>query len=738
MYIVTHRIGLILLLSVASLPVLSEDRVLEEIVVTGERRQQILEDVSSSLGVVTNEQLARYGIDDFLGYSRSQPGVVMHQAVKNRSTFNIRGINTDIGDTQLTQEPVTVYINDMPVTQPYASLVQVDLRLYDIDRIEILRGPQGTLFGSGSLGGVVRVLTTSPDPTEFDASVRLDFANVEDAGPRTRLDGMLNIPIGDSLAVRMVGYSRREEGWVRNVNLGTENSSDDYGGRIAALWEPGERFSARLEYIYQDSNPEDGDAWNPALGKFRRDVIVTEQRKTEFSQLNLTLTYLFPGVGELLSSTNLQDTKSNWLYQAGEIPGIGKLLNQTEKYDTDYFAQELRLTSESGNRIEWIVGAFYSDIETPDIRFRFVLDGLADFANAITGSDALADDTFLAAPFSNASRESAVYGDVTYHLNDKWRFTLGGRFFSFESEYIDGGTTLFDFDSFQLLTLPGFTNKADDRDFTWRSVIAYLPDDDQHYYFNVSKGYRVGQVNPNFGPSFVDPNDVVIPPSYAPDESINFEAGAKLTMLDHRLQLNLAAYHIDWSDIQVDAVRPSDERNYIANAGDAIARGLELEVTYLAVENLDIRVAASWQDAEIDEISAQNSLLSGAREGDSLPGTADFLGSVELNYYWHFLGRHDVLTWMTAQYVGGSTNRFSQQPATGLPNPDFALNQAYTNIDVGASLMGDEWDLSVYVENLGDNDNIILDTGAVATASGENHYVTLKPRTLGVRLNYRF
>ena len=176
----------------------AQDRVIEEVIVTGERREQNINDVSSSLGVITNEEIMRLGMDDFMGFSRSQPGVVMHQAVRNRSTFNIRGINTDIGDTQLTQEPVGVYINDAPVSQPYASLVQVDLRLYDVNRIEVLRGPQGTLFGSGSLGGLVRVITNEPQMDAFEASVRVDAADVDRAGTRTRLDGMVNLPLTDA------------------------------------------------------------------------------------------------------------------------------------------------------------------------------------------------------------------------------------------------------------------------------------------------------------------------------------------------------------------------------------------------------------------------------------------------------------------------------------------------------------------------------------------------------------
>ncbi|MEP4485984.1 MAG: TonB-dependent receptor [Halioglobus sp.] len=718
--------------------VLAQQPVLEHVIVTAERREQNVQDIGASLGVIDNEEIMRLGLDDFLSYSRSQPGVVMHQPVKNRSTWNIRGINTDIGDTQLTQEPVAVYINDMPVSQPYASLVQVDLRLYDIERIEVLRGPQGTLFGSGTLGGLVRVLTTQPNMDEFEASVRLDVADVDSAGTRTRIDGMVNIPINNELALRAVAYTRDEPGWVENIGTGDENSSDDYGGRLALKWQPNDRFDAKFEFMYQNSDPDDGDAWNPDIGKFKRDTIISEERKTEFTQYNLTLNYDFPGFANLLSSTNYQETESNWLVETGEIPGIGKFYNDTEPYDTDFFVQELRLVSNTEGPLEWVTGLFYSEVETDDAAFAFVLPGLQDWVEGIVGPGAIDRDELVAGPFSVTSTEYAAYGDVTYHIDEAWSITGGLRAFYFESDYTDGGTYVFDFDCLCGLEFPGFENNADDNDLTWRTVLSYQPDDRQHYYLNISKGYRVGQVNPNFGPSFVDPEDVVIAESYDPDESINYELGAKTAWLDNTLQLNVAIYYIDWTDVQVDAIRPSDARNYIANAGDAESKGIELEMIWLASANLDLRLMASWQDSEIVDINAENSFLSGAKDGDTMPGTPDYLAAAEINYRWALENGWDMAAYLNAQYVDESPNRFSNQAATGLPHPDFAMNDSYENVDLGLSVSGGQWDATLYMENATNNDDIILDVGAVATASGENKYITLRPRTVGARLNYRF
>ena len=732
-------IGALLLLSSPLTEIAAaEQGVLEEIVVTAERRDKNLQEIGASLGVVSGYDIERLGIDDFVGFSRSQPGVIMHQAVKNRSTFNIRGINTDIGDSQLTQEPVAVYINDMAVSQPYASLVQVDMRLYDIERIEVLRGPQGTLFGSGTLGGLVRVLTRQPNLEEFEASLRVDFADVSKAGTRQRYDAMLNVPLSETAALRAVASVRKDPGWVKNVFLGTENSSDDFSARAALLWQANDSLAIKLEAMHQDSDPEDGDAWNPDLGVFKRDAVVTEQRKTKFQQFNATMDYDLSENTHVESSTNFQKTEANWLLQTGDIPGIGKLLNQTDPYDTDFFSQELRIIADPDGPLEWLAGLFYSKAETADTTIRLVLDGLQNFVTFIAGPGVVDSDDLVRVPSSSTSTEYAAYGDASYQLNESWKVTAGLRVFKFESSYIDHGSYVFDFDAFQPFILPAFENRSDDSDVTWRGILSYQPDDNRHYYINLSRGYRVGQINPNLGPSFVDPTDIVIAPDYASDQSINYELGAKTKWLDNSLQLNAALYYINWSDIQVDALRPSDQRNFIANAGDATAKGVELELVYLPSLNWEVRVSASVQDAEIDQISRINSVLSGAQVNDSLPGTPDYLLSGQVNYRWQTRSGLEMATYLNVQFVGESVNRFSNQPATGLPHPDFAINQAYENVDAGISIGRDQWDVTFYGENLSDNQDIILDTGAVALASGENHFITLKPRTIGMRLNYRF
>jgi iron complex outermembrane recepter protein len=709
----------------------ASDREIEEIVVTATRRQANLQDVSASLSAITSDDISRQGIDDLAGFARTLPGVSLHQIVKNRSTFTVRGINTDIGDTQLTQEPVAVYINDMSVTQPYAALVQADLRLYDVDRIEVLRGPQGTLFGSGSLGGLVRIITNKPDLEQLQGSLRVDLADTRDAGGRYRYDGMINLPLSDSLAVRVVGYARDEAGWIENINLNTDNSSDDWGGRFSVLYQPTDNFEARLEWILQDSKPEDGDTWDPSLGKFKRSTILPEGRKARFEQLNITLEYDF-SFAKLISSSNVQDTESDWFAQLAQFPGIGVLTVKAPRYDTEFFSEELRLISDSNSNVEWVAGLYYVESKT-NTRFQLEVSGLADFVNSIVFPGFLANDDFYVASVETRTEELAAFADLTYHFSDQWSASAGLRIFDTTSTYDAGVGSGFDFASFSAGSIPAVSNKGDDSASTWRAVVAYKPAQGRHFYASLSKGYRVGQVNPNFGASLADPDDFFIPATYENDESINLELGAKTRWLDDQLQLNASIYRIDWTDIQVDAVRRSDQLSYIANAGDAISTGLEIEMTAWPSEQLNIRLSLTFQDAEINDVNAFQSLASGAVNGDRLPGAADFLAAAGVEYHWN-LRQFMVISRLDAQYAGDSLNRFSQAPQTGMPHPDLATNESYTNVNASVSAVTDKWEVMLYVENLSNNDDAILNAGVTFG----NQFVSLRPRTLGVRFEYFF
>ncbi|HEY8351756.1 MAG TPA: TonB-dependent receptor, partial [Sphingomonadales bacterium] len=533
----------------------------EEIVVTATRRAESLQDVSASVSALTNFDLQRQGLDNFEGLARSIPGLTMTQPVKNRAVFNIRGIATTVTGSN-TQDPVSVYVNDTPVTDTYGAIVQPDLRLFDIERVEVLRGPQGTLFGSGSLGGTVRIITNKPRADATEVAGRIDLGVSDGGAFRQRYDLMLNTPIiEDKLALRFVGYYRDEEGWVENVNLGTRNDTVDWGGRLAAQWTPNSDLTVRLEIIHQESDPEDGDGWNPAIGKFKSSSAIPLPRPSNLTNYSLTVDYGVDGFADLTSISTYQRSVSASLGDAGDAFGVGlPLLSLSDPWASKFYTQEFRIVSNTDSRFDWLFGAFFVDRET-NVDFLLQVPGLRDWS----GGTIPTDDYFVSR-ITTKSQELAGYGDFGYRFLDNWRISAGLRVFRTKVSYEEPDRRVLNFSTFEI-DRSSLLNKGKDSDWTWRTALSYEPSEDAMLYGGVSKGYRIGQVNPNRGPSPIDPSDVVIPESYEPDETFNYEIGAKTSWFDGRLVANLALFWIDWKNIQIDASRLSDRRNFVANAG---------------------------------------------------------------------------------------------------------------------------------------------------------------------------
>ncbi|MFO7551852.1 MAG: TonB-dependent receptor [Haliea sp.] len=695
---------------------------LEEVLVTASKREESLQNISASVSAFTQADIERLGLDSFEDFARRVPGVTLNQAVKNRSVFNIRGVTTSLFGGN-TQDPVSVYINETPVTDTFGAIVQPDLRLFDVERVEVLRGPQGTLFGSGSLGGTVRILTRQPDPSALAADGRIDFGVTDGGLWRQRYDGMVNIPLlEDTLALRVVGYYRDEEGWVKNITRGSRNSTDDRGGRAALLWRPGDAFYAKLEVIYQDSDPDDGDAFNPDLGKFRKASAISEARPSTLTNYSLTMEYEFPDFATLLSATSYQTSETASYADLGDFLGIGVSgFNVSDPWDSEFITQELRLVSNTDSALDWLVGGFFID-RTTDPAFLVQAPGLSEaFGGLIPTDDLFQSD------IETTSRELAAFADVGYRFSPQWKVQAGIRVFDTEVSYAEPDRNTLNFATFAIDNL-SFRNTGTDSDYTWRAGISWEPNDDMMLYANVSRGYRIGQVNPNKGPSLIDPDDIVIPEAYGPDSSINYELGAKTSWLQGRLIANLALYYIDWTDIQVNGARISDMRTFIANAGDARSQGVEIELQAVPLEGLDLNLSLTFQDAEMTDVA--DNIIVAATKGEDLPGSVDFKMSGGIQYSWAAFDDKQMYARADVQYVGSSPNDFGMHGG----NPFFAMNESYENVGAALGLVADKWNLALYGENLSNNDSYILTNGG-----GTPNYVnSLRPRTVGVRLGFSF
>ena len=717
---------------------------LEEIVVTATRRSERLQDVPLSISVLSQAELTQKGIVGYEGMAREMPGAVLNVASDNNVRLTARGISTNGWGAGL-QTTTTLYLDELPLST-IGNTVTLNPNLYDIERVEFLRGPQGTLFGSGSLSGALRILTKSPDLAHYDASALVDIGHTPDGGGmRQRYNAMVNFPlIEDKLALRVVGFHRDEEGYVDNVGTGVENSNalEDSGGRAILLWQPTDRLSVRLLGSYEDSHPQDASLTNPTLGERKRYSTRDDLYTSRMQIYNATVNYRFDAA-ELTSSSTYSNADGFFSVDLAGTFARAIPFYLHDEYETDTFVQELRLVSTPGERIDWVVGAFYLD---RDLDLVGQQQSSPEFlaSRGITGLPA--DATFNSFGSDTRTYELAGFGELAYHLTDQLTLTGGLRYGKY------GGTLDTDagFNSIYftyalrgiraplpLVPVAATSTRFDSAERTsWKASLSYEPSRDLTTYVTVSTGYRTPVYNARAGSvSIVNPNDLVIPAGAGSDDLTNYEIGLKARWLDGKLTSNLAAYYIDWRNIQVQANRPSDSVQFATNVGRAVSQGLEAEITVTPVRGLTFGLNASFNEAEVKELSAQEAVISGAQKGSRL-ASPHLQGSFFGTYNYKFGGAVTGFSSFQIAHVGSFPNGFPNSPGTqGVRSPLYDSTDSYSYVNVQTGLGIDQLSATLYVENLGNSDAVVY---IHPESFVDSRYSILRPRTYGVRLGYQF
>jgi iron complex outermembrane recepter protein len=717
---------------------------LEEIVVTATRRSERLQDVPLSISVLSQEELTQKGIVGFEGIARETPGAVLNVASDNNARLTARGISTNGWGAGL-QTTTTIYLDELPLST-IGNTVTLNPNLYDIERVEFLRGPQGTLFGSGSLSGALRILTKTPDLTNYDASALVDIGHTPDGGGmRQRYNGMVNIPlIADKLALRVVGFHRDEEGYLDNVGTGVENSNslEDSGGRAILLWEPTDRLSVRLLGSYEDSHPEDASLSNPTLGERKRYSVRPDLYTSETQVYNATLNYRFDGA-DLTSSSTYSIAEGLFAVDLAGTFARAIPFYLYDVYETNTFVQEARLVSEQGERFDWVVGAFYLDRDVDIVgKQQSSPEFLA--ARGITGLPA--DATFNAFGSDTNTYELAGFGELAYHFTEQLTLTGGLRYGKYGGTldtdagynsayfaYALGGVRA----PLPLMPVAATSTRFDSAQRTsWKASLGYEPSRDLTTYVTVSTGYRTPVYNARAGSvSIVNPNDLVIPAGAGSDDLTNYEIGLKARWLDGKLTTNLAAYYIDWRNIQVQANRPSDSVQFSTNVGRAASQGLEAEITLTPVRGLTFGLNVALNEAEVKELTVQEAVISGAEKGSRL-ASPRVQGSFFGTYNYHF---GDAITGFSSfqiAHVGSFPNGFPNTPGRqGVRNPLYGMTDDYTYINLQTGLGINKMTATVYVENLGNSDGVVY---IHPESFVDSRFTILRPRTYGVRFGYQF
>lgn len=672
-----------------------EPVVLEEIIVTATKRRVPLQDVPISVTALGADQLARLGATDLAGYANTVPGLSFEQRGPGQNQISIRGLNS-LGSPG-SVEPVGYYIDDVAQTDEEQS----DLELFDIQSVEILRGPQGTLYGEGSLGGTVKINTMTPDLEDVSGLIGGELSSVRYGGTGGAVRGMINAPLVENkAAIRGAAWYRRSAGWIDNVELDRKdaNRATVKGGRLALRVKPSERLTIDLRGTGQQLSVRAPQQRNPANGRFAVDLPEEQRRRQDFKQLAATGNFEMDWA-TLTSVTAYYDRvqNENNLLLLGDLPL--RVINRTP---VEIWSNETRLASAEHDTYNWIAGVYLLRRE----------DGVNQEAQTIDD-----DETFFEAKGGFVRKQVALFGEGNLRPIDGLQLTAGLRWFH-ERNALEN---LQSYPGLPGIPPNNIDKKATSRAVTPKFTASYKPTDDVMVYATAAKGFRSG------GNTFLA-SLAGIPDTFKPDSAWSYEGGLKTDWLNRRLSVNGAAYHVKWTDIQVLA-EPADPDFagfiYTANAGKAHTSGLEIEVRAVPLPGWNLDLGLGIIEAKFDEAAA----TIGARKGDRLPGVPRYSFSVATDYSFALSQTLEGTIGGDLRRVGRAVNNYG----TAGTQPERIRD--YTLVNLKAGVKADAWTAEIFVQNL-------FDKLVVTGLEDFNGPVPLEyvgqPRTLGVRLSYQY
>jgi len=708
----------------------AEPTFLDEVIVTANKREENVRAVSGSISAVTSQQLEAIGAQSLADYIQRTPGVVFNSYQPGVSHVVLRGIATSSGNVQ-GQGTTGYYLNDVPLTEPGFTIVIPDIDTFDLDRVEVLRGPQGSLFGAASMGGAINYIAAVADPDAFDAAVELTGSQTENADLGFGAKAMINVPLSDTFALRATGVYREEPGYLDNVGTGDEGSNDVTisGARVSAVWTPSDDTTVTLLSLFQKTEADDNAYQQPAVGDLKRDTAVLEGTDTDVQIYSLRLDHDF-GFATFTALGSYQKKSEDWTFDYTPIrifynADLG--INLTNPLfiesggESEGKSIELRLASPSGGRFEWLIGGLY--FETDKDLYEQIGSIGADVAFdnstlpffAGSGSAIAPDGDIFNAFFSKVNgTEKALFGEATWHITPEWKLTAGGRLFKTE---IGTTTTQVGFSTYPGAPLTTGATTEDDG-FSPKVSLTYTPSDDLMVYGLVSEGFRFGT------PNVPGLSTFPIPAGSGSDQLTNYEIGVRTNWLDRTLQIDATVFYVDWQDIQVRLQTP-DFFNYATNGGSAESKGVELFAAWAPTPQLDLTSSVTYTDAQLTE-PLFILFVGTAPDGAPLPGSSEWSVSNTLAY--RFETQYDPTLVLTHSYLSEGVSDLNSTVPGAAPNlqGDYNLFGARLSAQFGPTKV------TVFGSNLGDERGV---TRTVSEANGLGQGI-VRPRTFGVTLNW--
>lgn len=729
-----------------------------EIVVTAQKRAERIQDVPLSITALTADALEKRGYDRMGDYLLAQPSVVIQDRGAGRNTVIIRGVAAPGSEGNPT---VAFYVGETPVTTGlgFSANGFPDLRTFDVERVEILRGPQGTLYGAGSMGGTVKVVPTEAVIGQWEAKAEGSLSSTKHGGIGHSVAGAVNIPLGTQLATRFTAYHYRDAGFIDNrfagspdpdlpvaalggaswTDLGVStfglparnkddvNSTVINGGRASLTFKPSSEFKLVLGALYQRATGNGLPENLPSAGDYIQSRGFPERLRDTFQLYNATATAdlgpaTFTSATAYLVREQIQSRDVSAFFAGGPI-----LLTDDNRNNT--FSQELRLATDPEKPFSALLGGFFlhaTSNVSQDAAWVGAAQSRSEYAAALTGATITANDQLFLFNEKNKADQLAAFGELSFKPFTGFRIAAGLRIAKYERTTnqvsqgaFNGGVTTTD------------TLKASESVRTPNFQIEYKPDRNSLYYARAAKGFRLAVPNSSLpttcAADLAALGLTAAPTSVKSDTLWNYEVGVKRTFAGGRANINASAFYIDWTNIQTGFVLPTCGFTFSGNAGNATSKGVEIDFSIRPFDGVTLNGAASFTDAKIQSDSPPGTGV-GGRKGDRLPGIPRWSLQAGGQYDFALFGRNSFVR-LDGRYLSGYFNRFPGATATSEPGGDFAVIDARFGMNISNNVQAE-----LFASNIFDTKQLLI----VDTEIPDNREVLGRPRTIGltIRANY--
>jgi iron complex outermembrane recepter protein len=741
---------------------------LEEIVVTAEKRASTVQDVPISMTAMSGDLMQQEGISDISGIIQAVPGISERTAGPGQTELEMRGLSSSGGSSPT----VGFYLDDYPLSPPAAALngkVVIDPDLFDLNRVEVLRGPQGTLYGSGSMGGTVKLVTNEPKLNQFEGAVEATGSGTTGGGFNRGGNLMLNFPlIDDRLAMRVVLTDKYTDGWINRIVLGPNfpvptnpgpcgagwpgctrgnvtavtpeavvprvNWERLQGGRVGLLWQPADGLKVDATAMYQKINMGDYDEYDlpPGIPDDRFQPYNNfEPIYDEFRLYGLTLTY-DTSFAQLTSATAYYSREESQTQDNSEalysVVGLfGATLPQfyeipfSEVDSTRQFSEEIRLSSTGGGPFQWIGGLFFTNFESifaetnNSVPLAFISTG---------GAAANPEGIIYQSHNPYHIKQYAVFGEGNYSFTDSLKLTAGVRLYKFQSRADEETAGFATASGNATPTLSSF--EQSNSGANPKVTLSYEKNHDLTVYGTIARGFRPGGINQQIPASIC----TIAPETYGPDSTWNYEVGEKARMLDSRLIVNADVYYIKWAQVQQIINQPCGYP-LTENAGTAASYGPEIELTALLTPEWTVTFSGTYTHAALTSVNpaltaADPALVAGL----PILNVPKYTETTSLTYMVPVSDRYKFMARANNSYVGESTDiEFS-----------YATLPAYDLVGLRFGLVGDKLSGFVFADNLTNKHaELGINTTAFAwTIPSVERVATNQPRTIGLDVKYSF